>query len=210
VVVKKKRCIRCGACAAACPADAIYLDPSGEPFVCIHCGRCVEFCPHDCLEGCIHLGFVREKFKELNQYLYRQVTYDHEPIFAMGAMLSVLDAFQVLTLLEIVEKMGLDVMSAGVALAWATEAFEKGILSENETMIPLKFGDAGAYGQALKHLGAGANDFYRVLGQGTLKAAELYGGADFACALKHFMAPQRMPLKHRSGLRSAFMCWWQL
>ena len=32
------------------PVDAIYLDPSGEPFVCIHCGRCVEFCPHDCLE----------------------------------------------------------------------------------------------------------------------------------------------------------------
>jgi aldehyde:ferredoxin oxidoreductase len=126
---------------------------------------------------------VREKFKEPNQYLYRQVTYDHEPIFAMGAMLSVLDAFQVLRLLEIAEKMGLDVMSAGVALAWATEAFEKGILSENETVIPLKFGDAGAYSQALKHLGAGANDFYRVLGQGTLKAAELYGGADFACVL---------------------------
>ena len=49
-MAKKKLCIRCGACARACPVDAIYLDPSGEPFVCIHCGRCVEFCPHDCLE----------------------------------------------------------------------------------------------------------------------------------------------------------------
>jgi len=49
-VVRKKLCIRCGECARACPVDAIYLDPSGEPFVCIHCGRCVEFCPHDCLE----------------------------------------------------------------------------------------------------------------------------------------------------------------
>jgi aldehyde:ferredoxin oxidoreductase len=136
-----------------------------------------------CPVGCIHLGFVREKFGEPHQYLYRQVTYDHEPIFAMGAMLSVLDAFQVLTLLEIAEKEGLDVMSAGVALAWATEAFEKGLLSEKETLIPLKFGDARAYAQAVKHLGAGTNDFYRVLGQGTLKAAEQYGGADFACVL---------------------------
>jgi aldehyde:ferredoxin oxidoreductase len=136
-----------------------------------------------CPVGCIHLGFLREKFSEPHQYLYRQVTYDYEPIFAMGAMLSVLDAFQVLTLLEIAEKMGLDVMSAGVALAWATEAFEKGLLSEKETLIPLKFGDAGAYAQAVKHLGAGTNDFYRVLGQGTLKAAEKYGGADFACVL---------------------------
>jgi len=136
-----------------------------------------------CPVGCIHLGFLREKFSEPNQYLYRQVTYDHEPIFAMGAMLSVLDAFQVLRLLEIAEKAGLDVMSAGVALAWATEAFEKGLLSEKETLIPLKFGDAGAYAQAVKHLGTGTNDFYRLLGQGTLKAAEQYGGMDFACVL---------------------------
>jgi len=136
-----------------------------------------------CPVGCIHLGFVREKFSEPNQYLYRQVSYDHEPIFAMGAMLSVFDAFQVLTLLEIAEKAGLDVMSAGVALAWATEAFEKGFLSEKETLIPLKFGDAVAYAQALKYLGTGANDFYHLLGQGTLKAAQRYGGQDFACVL---------------------------
>jgi aldehyde:ferredoxin oxidoreductase len=141
-----------------------------------------------CPVGCIHLGYVREKFSEPNQYLYRQVTYDHEPIACMGAMLSVLDAFQVLTLLEIAEKAGLDVMSAGVALAWATEAFEKGLISEKESLIPLKFGDAGAYAQALKHLGTGANDFYRLLGQGTLKAAKQYGGEDFACVLGQEMA----------------------
>ncbi len=141
-----------------------------------------------CPVGCIHLGFVREKFSEPNQYLYRQVTYDHEPIATMGAMLSVLDAFQVLTLLEIAEKAGLDVMSAGVALAWATEAFEKGLISEKETLVPLKFGDAGAYARAVKHLGTGANDFYRLLGQGTLKAAEQYGGTDFACVLGQEMA----------------------
>jgi aldehyde:ferredoxin oxidoreductase len=141
-----------------------------------------------CPVGCIHLGFVREKFGEPHEYLYRQVTYDHEPIFAMGAMLSVLDASQVLTLLEIAEKMGLDVMSAGVALAWATEAFEKGLLSEKETLTPLKFGDAAAYGLAVKHLGEGANDFYRLLAQGTLKAAAKYGGTDFACVLGQEMA----------------------
>ena len=50
VVVKKDLCIRCGACAKACPVNAIYLDFDGSPYVCIHCGRCVAFCPHDCLE----------------------------------------------------------------------------------------------------------------------------------------------------------------
>lgn len=49
-MVRKKLCIRCGECAAACPVDAVYLAVDGDPFVCIHCGRCVPFCPHDCLE----------------------------------------------------------------------------------------------------------------------------------------------------------------
>ncbi len=50
VIVRKKLCIRCGACASACPFDAIYLSPDKEPFVCIHCGQCIPFCPHACLE----------------------------------------------------------------------------------------------------------------------------------------------------------------
>lgn len=141
-----------------------------------------------CPVGCIHLGFVREKFMGENRYLYRQVSYDHEPIFAAGAMLNVTNAFSVLALLDTVEKEGLDIMSAGVALAWATEAVEKGIISTAETIVPLRFGDETAYREAFHYLGAGSNDFYRLLGQGTMKAAEHYGGADFACVLGQEMA----------------------
>jgi Fe-S-cluster-containing hydrogenase component 2 len=50
VIVRRKLCIQCEECAAACPVEAIYLDTAGNPFVCIHCGQCVPFCPHDCLE----------------------------------------------------------------------------------------------------------------------------------------------------------------
>ena len=136
-----------------------------------------------CPVGCIHIGFVRERFMGENRYLYRQVSYDHEPIFAAGAMLQVTNAFSVLSLLDIAEREGLDIMSAGVALAWATEALEKGIISTKETLVPLKFGDEAAYREAVHHLGAASNDFYRLLGKGTMKAAEHYGGVDFACVL---------------------------
>ena len=141
-----------------------------------------------CPVGCIHIGFVREKFMEPNQYLYRQVSYDHEPIFATGSMLGITNAFNVLGIIDMVEKMGLDVMSAGVALAWATEALEKGLISEKETLVPLKFADAAGYREAIQHLGLGSNDFYRLLAQGTMKAAEHYGGEDFACVLGQEMA----------------------
>jgi aldehyde:ferredoxin oxidoreductase len=141
-----------------------------------------------CPVGCIHIGFVREKFMEPNQYLYRQVSYDHEPIFATGSMLGITNAFSVLGIIDMVEKMGLDVMSAGVALAWATEALEKGLISKKETLVPLKFDDAAGYKEAIQHLGLGSNDFYRLLAQGTMKAAAQYGGEDFACVLGQEMA----------------------
>ncbi len=136
-----------------------------------------------CPVGCIHIGFVRERFMGENRYLYRQVSYDHEPIFAAGAMLHVTNAFAVLALLDTVEREGLDIMSAGVALAWATEALENGIISTQQTIVPLKFGDDASYREAVHHLGAASNEFYRLLGQGTMRAAEHYGGMDFACVL---------------------------
>jgi aldehyde:ferredoxin oxidoreductase len=141
-----------------------------------------------CPVGCIHLGFVREKFMEPNQYLYRQVSYDHEPIFAVGCMLAVTDPFAALDLMEEADKVGLDVMSAGVALAWATEASEKGLVSTAETIVPLRFGDAVAYQRAMWHLARGENEFYRLLASGTLKAADRFGGKEFACVLGQEMA----------------------
>ena len=141
-----------------------------------------------CPVGCIHIGFVREKFMADNRYLYRQVAYDYEPIFSTGTMLGITDSFSVLTIMDEMEKTGLDVMSGGVALAWATEATQQGLLTERETLVALQFGNAEAYRQAAFYLGTGANEFYRLLGQGSLKAAAHYGGADFACVLGQEMA----------------------
>jgi len=141
-----------------------------------------------CPVGCIHLGFFRDKFKKDARYLYHQVPYDYEPIFAAGTMLGITNCFDVLRLLEDFERLGLDAMSAGVALAWATEATEKGLISEKETITALQFGDALAYQEAAGYLGTGSSDFYRLLGDGTLKAAAVYGGAEFGCVLGQEMA----------------------
>jgi len=75
-------------------------------------------------------------------------------------MLGVTNAFKVLSLIDVTEKMGLDVMSAGVAVAWATEALEKGLISERETLVPLKFGEPEMYKQALAIWGKEKTTFY--------------------------------------------------
>ena len=141
-----------------------------------------------CPVGCIHVGFVREQFQVNNQYLYRQVGYDYEPIFACGGMLDVTDAPEVLRILDVIEKEGLDCMSAGVALAWATEALERGVVTTDETVVDLKWGDAETYMQGVELISRPPNEFYELLAQGTMKCAINYGGADFACVLGQEMA----------------------
>ena len=136
----------------------------------------------------MHLGFFRDQFKKEARYLYHQVPYDYEPIFAAGTMLGVTDCFDVLRILEDFELVSIDAMSGGVALAWATEATQRGLISEKETLVRLTFGDASAYQEAAQYLGRGANEFYRLLGMGTLKAAGEYGGEDFSCVLGQEMA----------------------
>lgn len=141
-----------------------------------------------CPVGCIHIGFVREKFHKDNQYLYRQVGYDYEPIFATGSMLGLTKAPEVLTVMDEVEKAGLDVMSGGVALAWATEALEKGVISMQDTGVELRFGEVQGYLAAVHMLAKGVNDFWKLLASGTQPAAKHYGGEDFACVLGQEMA----------------------
>lgn len=123
-----------------------------------------------------------------HRYTFKQVAYDYELIFSLGTMLGVNDTRSVLKILDLMEKVGLDAMSGGVALAWATEATEKGLISAKETGVELSFGDTDAYQQATQMLGNGVNDFYNLLAQGSLKAAAEYGGSEFACVLGQEMA----------------------
>ena len=141
-----------------------------------------------CPVGCIHVGHVRERFMDDHRFLYRQVGYDYEPIFALGSMLGITECGPVLRLLDLTEQLGLDAMSAGVALAWAAEATEQGFVSNTETIDPLVFGEVEGFARAMTHLAGAVNPFYRSLGRGSLVAAGVYGGAEFACVLGQEMA----------------------
>ncbi|MDR2017356.1 MAG: electron transfer flavoprotein subunit alpha [Syntrophobacterales bacterium] len=49
------KCIACGKCEPACPADAVEYDAKGVPIIdlekCTGCKKCVKMCPAECLEA---------------------------------------------------------------------------------------------------------------------------------------------------------------
>jgi aldehyde:ferredoxin oxidoreductase len=109
--------------------------------------------------------------------------YDHEPIYATGSLLGIGDVPGMLRLMDEMEVQGLDVMSAGVALAWATEALQTGLVTPKETDgLELAFGNAENYIAATQRIVSQPTDFYRAVARGVEHAASVYGGAEFALA----------------------------
>lgn len=133
-----------------------------------------------CPVGCIHIGQYRHEFGEGYEYEAVSVGYDYELIFALGSYLGIKTPDEILKLIDRVEYYGLDAMSTGVILGWATEAYEKKLISREQTLVPLVFGDTENYLTAMEHLAWQKNTFYKNLGLGVAKAAEFYGGLDFA------------------------------
>lgn len=155
---------------------------SGENLARNYLGRRVA-CAH-CPVACIHLAALRLPYPN-DPYFYKTVMlgYDHEPIYAVGSMLGIGDVAGMLQVIDETETVGLDVMSTGVTLAWATEALERGLISRQETDgLALAWGDWETYVGAIRRIVDPPNDFYRALGRGVEYAASVYGGADFALA----------------------------
>lgn len=145
-----------------------------------------------CPVGCIHIGQFRREFDKGHEYEAISVGYDYELIFSLGSFLGIKTSDEILQLIEVVEQTGLDAMSAGVVLGWATEAFAKKMISEEQTIVPLAFGNTENYMKAIEYISNRQNEFYKVLGEGADKASQVYGGKEFAMTF----AKNEMPGYH--------------
>ena len=152
---------------------------SGENFAQNFLGRRVA-CSH-CPVGCIHLAALREPYTD-EPYFYKTtfISYDYEPIYALGTMLGIGKPEELLKLIDVVDVNGLDAMSTGVALAWATEAYKRGLLTKEQVIVELEWGLSESYIQAVNYIVEQPNQFYKDLAQGTYYASQKYGGKEFA------------------------------
>jgi len=153
---------------------------SGEYLAENYLGRRVA-CSH-CPVACIHIAALRKKY-ESEPYFYKtdMISYDYELIYALGSMVGIGNAEDMLQLIDAVEVYGLDAMSVGIVLSWLTEAMEKGIVSEKETLgIKVKWADLDSYLKILKNIVYQPNEFYEKLAKGFDEVAREYEGEDFA------------------------------
>jgi aldehyde:ferredoxin oxidoreductase len=137
-----------------------------------------------CQIGCIHVALYRRPFASGWEYEHTLVAYDHELVYAVGSLLGVGDRAGVLRLIEEIDKAGMDTISCGTALAWATEALEVGLIEPAQFEgIDLRWGDADRYARAIEAIARRKSEVGRWLGEGEVAAARHFGGEDFVAAV---------------------------
>lgn len=136
-----------------------------------------------CPVGCIHIGLHRREFGPGHDYESKNLSYDHELIFALGSYLGMSSQEKIYELIDKVEEQGIDAISAGVLLGWITEASEQGLLSKEDLGADPSFDETNGYLSILQKLVQQPNELYQTLAKGTYAAAQKYGGEDFALTL---------------------------
>ncbi|MEM1570147.1 MAG: aldehyde ferredoxin oxidoreductase N-terminal domain-containing protein [Candidatus Bathyarchaeia archaeon] len=119
-----------------------------------------------CPIGCKHVAILRSFFADEHEVESLEVGYDYEPIYALGSNLGVGNSMDVLKLRAVCDRYGLDAMMTGTMLAWATEAYEKGLIGLDETIVEPKWGDVEKYIEMIKHIITMPNEFYLSMAQG--------------------------------------------
>ncbi len=141
----------------------------------------------DCPVGCSQVKLINE-----GPYAgYLSEGPEFETTYALGSTVGVGYLPAIIAADRICDEYGIDTMSAGVAIGFAMELYEKGILTKTDTDgLELKFGNHAAVIEMLRRIayqeGLGA-----ILGEGTKKAAEKIGkgSGDYAMQIKGLEMP---------------------
>jgi len=135
------------------------------------------FCKN-CVIGCGRIVEIKEgKWK-----LEEQAGPEYETLGAFGSLCLIDDLGAVSKLNEICNKYGIDTISAGAIVAFAIEAYEKGILKESDVGFALRWGDADA-AIRLTEMIARKEGIGALLSEGVKKAAEKLGGLALEMAI---------------------------
>ena len=126
---------------------------------------------------------------------------EYETLGTFGSYCGVSDLAAISTASQMCNEYAVDTIAAGATIAFAMECFEKGVITTVQTDgLELKFGDADAMLKALDRMLNAEGEFGKVLGQGSERAAKIWGNGaeEFLITVKGSEAPAHMPQAKRS------------
>jgi aldehyde:ferredoxin oxidoreductase len=108
---------------------------------------------------------------------------EYESAWALGAQCGVSDLQAIIRANWLCNDLGLDTISTGVTIACAMELFEKGYITQEDTKMPLNFGDAKALLWAVEKMGY-REGFGDILAEGSLRLSQKYGHPELSMSTK--------------------------
>lgn len=131
---------------------------------------------------------------------------EYETIAGLGSQVGVDDPLSVLRAGDLCNRLGIDTISAGSTIAWALEAYEKGLIPEQllDDDLEMRWGDPDLALELVRRMSAKRPGIGALLAQGSRKAAEtISAGLDFAIQVKGLELPFHHPRALR-GLEIAY------
>jgi aldehyde:ferredoxin oxidoreductase len=123
-----------------------------------------------CPIGCDHMDLI--KGGPYNGVAYK---VEYQGLYALGTNCGIWHLPAIVKAGKLCDSLGMDVISTGVAIAWAMECFEKGILTVKDTEgIDLSFGNQEALMEIIPKI-ANREGPGNILAEGVKRASEIIG-----------------------------------
>jgi aldehyde:ferredoxin oxidoreductase len=131
---------------------------------------------------------------------------EYASIGSLGTKLGNLDLENVIYAVELCNRYGLDTISTGSYIAWAMELYQRGIVDQEGTKLPLDWGDRESVLELI-HWIAMRKDFGNTLAEGPF-ARKIFGEAshDYLLEVKNFpieMTDERLPKSFALGMSTS-------
>jgi aldehyde:ferredoxin oxidoreductase len=131
---------------------------------------------------------------------------EYASIGSFGTKLGNLDLENIIYAVELCNHYGLDTISTGSYIAWAMELYQRGIIDQERTGLPLVWGDGDSVIELIHRI-ANRKDFGDVLAEGPF-AKKVFGEAshDYLLEVKNFpieMTDERLPKSFALGMATS-------
>ena len=126
---------------------------------------------------------------------------EYETLGTFGSYCGVNDLAAISLANQMCNEYAVDTIAAGATIAFAMECFEKGVITREQTGgLELRYGDADAMLKALDVMLNAEGEFGKTLGQGSERAARIWGNGaeEYLITVKGAEAPAHMPQAKRS------------